>query len=45
LELEGKLHFLPIDANAHDPEAASTAEGSNVAISLTGKRIALPSAP
>lgn len=45
LELEGKLHFVPIDANADDPEAASIAEGSSVAITLTGKRIALPPAP
>ena len=45
LELEGKLHFLPIDANAERPEAVSIAEGSSVAITATGKRIALPPAP
>ena len=45
LVLEGKLHFLPADTDAVEPDAAGSAEGSSVAITLTGKRIALPPAP
>ena len=45
LVLEGKLHFVPVDANADDPAATSMTEGTSIAITLTGKRIALPPAP